>query len=252
MYKPIINKQSLISLNEKTHTYSLLNSDIQFCSVTEFIGGFFEPFDENKIALKLTKLNKYKGKSCNDILQDWEKRRQRGTLVHKEIEEFINEANTHSEIFTTKNIDNLDLKSQQGVKFLQNCNIYKNNLIFPEVRIFSEQLKLAGTIDLMIYNKPKNEISLIDWKTNQDIKKHGFKNGTKTPTLQIQDCSFNKYQLQLSMYKYILENFYSANIKGLYILHLKETTYNYLNCAFDDNTIQEMIKCIQKNIIENK
>ena len=35
---------------------------------------------------------------------------------------------------------------------------------------FSETLKLAGTIDLLIYNKPKNIISLVDWKTNEKIK----------------------------------------------------------------------------------
>ena len=253
MYKTIIDKQNLISLNEETHTYSLVNSDIKFCSVTEFIGRFFETFDENKIALKLTKLHKYKDKSIMDILQDWEKRRERGTIVHKEIEAFINETNKDHESLNKTHINHLDLKSQQGIKFLQNCNIYKNNLLFPEVRVFSEQLKLAGTIDLMIYNKPKNEISLVDWKTNQDIKKNGFKNGTKKPTLQIQDCSFNKYQLQLSMYKYILANFYNANIKGLYILHLKENSYSYLNCSYDDNTIKEMIKYShsQQNIIKN-
>ena len=46
------NSFLLISLNEETHTYTLENSDISFSSVTEFIGSFFQPFDENKIALK--------------------------------------------------------------------------------------------------------------------------------------------------------------------------------------------------------
>ena len=86
MYDSIINQHKLISLNEETHTYTLVNSDIKFCSVTEFIGNFFQPFDENKIALKLTKHHKYKGKSVNDILNEWENRRNRGTIVHKEIE----------------------------------------------------------------------------------------------------------------------------------------------------------------------
>ena len=127
MYKTIIDKQNLISLNEETHTYSLVNSDIKFCSVTEFIGRFFETFDENKIAHKLTKLRKYKDKSIIDILQDWKKRRERGTIVHKEIEAFIIETNKDHESLNNTHINHLDLKSQQGVKFLQNCNIYKNN-----------------------------------------------------------------------------------------------------------------------------
>jgi len=252
MYDSIIDQHKLISLNEETHTYTLENSDIIFSSVTEFISDFFQPFDENKIALKLTKHHKYKGKSVNDILREWEKRRNRGTVVHKEIETFIHEANNHKKIIETSTSNMLDLKSQQAIKFLKNCNIYKNNLLFPEVRVFSKQLKLAGTIDLMIYNKPKNEISLIDWKTNQKIKQSGFKNGIKNPTLMIEDCSFNKYQLQLSMYRYILENFYNTKVRGLYILHLKENNYNYLNCSFEDEKIQEMINYSQINSLTKK
>ena len=63
MYEAIIKKQKLISLDEETHTYKLANSDIEFKSVTEFIGTFFKPFDEEKIAKKLTQIQKYKEKA---------------------------------------------------------------------------------------------------------------------------------------------------------------------------------------------
>lgn len=239
MYESIISKQKLISLDEPTHTYTLLNSNLKFSSVTEFISKFFAPFNEEQVAQKLTKLKKYKGKSVSDILQDWEERRHRGTVVHKEIENFILETNSLN--YKTKLIDNLDLKSQQGIEFLKKCNIHKSNLIFPEVKVFTEHLKLAGTIDLMIYNKTRNQISLVDWKTNVEIKKTGFKNGTKSPTSAIQDSSFNKYELQLSMYQHILEKYYNATVSGLYIVHLKESGFQYLDCQFQSNIIKEML-----------
>ena len=94
----------------------------------------------------------------------------------------------------------------------------------------------------MIYNKPKNIISLVDWKTNEKIKKISYRNGTKEPTLDIGDCSYNKYELQLTMYRYILEKYYDAKINGLYILHLKENNYNYLNCDYKIEIISKMIK----------
>ena len=54
MYKSIINKHQKIKLEPQSHTYTLTNSDINFSSVTEFINTFFMPFDEVKIAKKLT------------------------------------------------------------------------------------------------------------------------------------------------------------------------------------------------------
>ena len=242
MYETIIEKDKLISLDENSHKYSLLNSNIEFRSVTEFIGDFFEKFDEIKVAKKLTNYGKFKGLTTSEILKDWEKRRNDGTVIHYEIEKYINNFNSRNFTDNEKRVDELNLKSKQAIKFLNDCDIFKNNLIFPEVKIFSETLKLAGTIDLLIYNKPKNIISLVDWKTNEKIKKISYRNGTKEPTLDIGDCSYNKYELQLTMYRYILEKYYDAKVNGLYILHLKENNYNYLNCDYKFEIISRMIK----------
>ena len=93
MINKILDKSKLISLEEESHTYSLLNSDIEFKSVTEFIHTFFKPFDEQKIAKKLTQTNlKYKGMSVEQLINSWNKRRDRGTIVHKQIEDFVNSA----------------------------------------------------------------------------------------------------------------------------------------------------------------
>ena len=67
-------------------------------------------------------------------------------------------------------MQNLDLKTIQGINFLKKKCIKESNTLLSEVIIYSEELKLAGTIDLMIFNKDKNHISIIDWKTNKRIK----------------------------------------------------------------------------------
>ena len=242
MHQSIIKKNNLLSLDENTHTYTLKNSNIEFSSVTEFISSFFKPFNAEKIAEKLIHLPKHKGKTVTSILKEWDSRRDRGTIVHKEIEDFIKITNENNEAMTNKSINQLDLKSQQAIKFLKKCDIYKNNLIFPEVKVCAEKLKLAGTIDLMIYNKPNNTISLIDWKTNVAIKKESYRKGIKGPAMDINDCSFNRYTLQLSMYQYILETFYNATINGLYILHLKNDSFNHIKCEFQNHHITNMLK----------
>ena len=232
MYQSIIAQQKNIYLEEDTHTYIVQDCDIQFTSVTEFINNFFEPFNEIKIATKLSKMHKYQHLSVAEILKDWEKRRDRGTIVHKEIEDYLKNKNEGLE---------LDLKSIQGIDFLKNKCINNNNLLFPEVKIYSKKLKIAGTIDLMIYNKQTNRIYLIDWKTNAQIKTKGYKKGIVFPANQIDDCSFNRYNLQLSIYQYIIENFYNAQVDGLYIIHLKDSSHDILNCKFQTQHVLDML-----------
>jgi len=241
MINKVLSKSKLISLDEESHTYSLSKSDIKFQSVTEFIHKFFNPFDENKIAKKLTQTNmKYKGMSVEELIANWNKRRDRGTVVHKEIEEFINSN------FIIKNESKFDSKSIQGINFLKQKCIKESNVIASEVIIFSETLKLAGTIDLLIYNKSKNHMSIVDWKANKKINKTSFNNsrkGIKFPLKNMDDCNFNHYNLQLSMYQYILENFYNVKVQGLFIVHLNENYFNYKNymCEYKKNIIEKML-----------
>ena len=236
MYQTIIKKHEEIHLEESTHTYTLLKSGIEFNSVTEFINTFFTPFEEEKIAKKLSGKGKYQNMSHIDILNDWENRRNRGTIIHKEIENFINN------ISKTRDLEEFDTKSKQAILFLEKECLNTDNLLFPEVKICAEKLKLAGTIDLMIYSKKNDQIYLIDWKTNVEIKKKGYNKGIHFPTTQIEDCSFNRYQLQLSFYQYMLENFYNTKVGGLYIVHLKDNSYTTLKCAFEKNHVSSMLQ----------
>ena len=238
MYQRIIEQQNKIFLEEETHTYKLIDSDIEFTSVTEFINTFFEPFDEQKIATNLSGKGRYQNMSVNDILMDWESRRDRGTLVHKELETFINNLDSDTEL------SQLDLKSKQGISFLKEKCIGEQNILFSEVKIISKELQLAGTIDLMLYNKKKNRIYLIDWKTNTKIKKTGYNKGLVPPVNLMEDCSFNRYTLQLSIYRYMLEKYYNASVDGLYIVHLKNECYKIMTCDFEQRYVTEMIQSI--------
>jgi len=243
MINKILDKSKLISLEEESHTYSLLNSDIKFKSVTEFIHTFFKPFDEQKIAKKLTQTSlKYKGMSVGQLINSWNKRRDRGTIVHKQIEDFINSECKISDA----EMNTLDLKAIQGINFINKKCLKETNLLASEVIIYSEELKLAGTIDLIIFNKEKNHISIIDWKTNKKINKKSFNSnqkGLKFPLNNMDDCNFNHYNLQLSMYQYILESYYNVTVNGLFLVHLNEQDFNYKNyiCDYKKKIIRQMI-----------
>jgi hypothetical protein len=239
MYTELIDKSKLITLEEETHTYKLKNSDIKFQSVTEFIHSFFKPFEEEKVAKKLTSSHpKYLNKTPEELIKIWNSIRYRGTLVHKEIEEFI----------LSKKKRNTDPKTIQAIDFLKTKCIKKSNILIPELIIYSEKLKLAGTIDLLIYNKLTNTISIIDWKTNKKITKKAFRaseTGLKWPTSKLPDCNFTHYTLQLSLYKYILKNIYQIAVNGIFLIHLKEDKYELHHCDYNEETITNMLQ--QKN-----
>ena len=54
----------------------------------------------------------------------------------------------------------------------------------------------------------------MDWKTSKRINSKAYKNkkGNHPVTANIDDCNFNHYALQLSLYRYILETYYDLNI----------------------------------------
>ena len=73
-------------------------------------------------------------------------------------------------------------------------------------------------------NKDSEEHVIIDWKTSKRIDKKSFKGktGIKKETSDIEDCNYNHYALQLSLYRFILEEYYNIQVSRQLIAHLKE------------------------------
>ena len=80
-----------IFLEKENHIYKLNDDpDFGFTSVTTFVGDFFEKFDSQGIATKLTMSHpKYKHLTVKELLGQWKKKADYGTLVHEEIELYI-------------------------------------------------------------------------------------------------------------------------------------------------------------------
>ena len=213
-----------IYLEEENHKYILKdNPDFQFSSVTEFIHDFFEPFDRVGIAQNLIKRSpKYRGKKIDEVLAEWDKGAKRGTIVHNQIEDFIkNEKypdfnNEHSYMSNTA-ID--------WIKYVRNKQ--PDLELHSEVIVYSKKLAIAGTIDLLIYDKEKKLYHIVDWKTNKKINKKPFgkKVGITDASKHIEDCNFNHYALQLSFYKYILESCYNLEVGKLRLFHIKDRIF---------------------------
>jgi ATP-dependent exoDNAse (exonuclease V) beta subunit len=206
-----------ITLIEPEHKY-ILESDpnFEFKSVTEVAAEYFEPFDKLAIATKLVTTNvKYSGMEVDELIQNWDEARDYGTKVHGEIESFINDG-------ISPDTD----EAAVAINWLDKYKMKSHIEIFSEVRVYSKELKLAGSIDIVAYDKKSETFEIIDWKTAKTISTTSFdgKMGTHSITNHLMDCKFVHYSMQLSLYRYLIEKFYGLKVNNQLIAQINKFT----------------------------
>lgn len=203
-----------ISLDEVSHIYTLASSPkATFISTTTLIHTFFAPFEKEKIAKNLVEnVTKYASYTVDSLITEWDRAGTDGTKVHNEIENYI--------LFHTSPTT---IKAKHGLKWLDQFNVDKYKW-YPEVIIYSEELGISGTIDLLVHNPETDIYTIIDWKTNKAIRKKAFgnKKGIHPFTKHLQDSNYWHYALQLSIYRYILERYYGKIVKTQALIHLED------------------------------
>ena len=211
-----------IQFSDSDHTY-LIDKKNKAVSVTELIGKYFPKFDKefwaNKESIKT-------GKSKSEILKGWEelgeKARNLGTELHEQIENYYNKLEYN--------------KSRELEKFFNFHSKHIENKYKPyrtEWRVFDEDKKIAGTID-MVYEKENGELFIFDWKRSKKIinsdgsieKNNPFENGLKGLS-HLPSSDYVKYCLQQNIYKNILEKKYQKKVSSMNLLILHPHLENY-------------------------
>jgi len=108
--------------------------------------------------------------------------------------------------------------------------------------IFKRKL-ITFALGLGALDKKTNQYDLIDWKTSKKIETSAFggKVGTKPATNTIPDCNYSHYTLQLSLYRYILEEYYGLDINNQFIAHLKEDYARGIEVPYMKDQILKML-----------
>ena len=204
-----------ISLLESEHKYFLdEDPSIEFKSVTQIVENYFEPFDKVFTAQKLvTTSPKYFGMDPDELIKQWDATAHYGTKVHKEIESYIVEKKTPD-----------DIKAEKGVQWIKKYLDDPDKEVYPEVIVFNKGLKIAGSIDIIIFDKLLNQYEIVDWKTSKQIDMTSYNNkmGTHQITQHLMDCRYVHYSLQLSFYRYLIEEYYNLNVSNHSIAHLTD------------------------------
>ena len=223
-----------ISLDEELHKYNLVNRpEISFTSVTTYVEYFFEGFDAKKIATKLVRSHpKYSNHTVESLMRKWTETADYGTKVHNEIEQWFK-----------KDREPKDIKAKNGRDWLERYRVRADMDIFSEVIVYSTELSIAGTIDILARDNTTDEYGIIDWKTSKKIEKSSYNNkmGTHSSTKHVMDCNFNHYSLQLSLYRYILEKFYGLKIRNQLIAHLKDDSVDAIVTPYMKDEIIAML-----------
>lgn len=220
----------MIKFEEKGHKYTNVDpaDDFQWVSVTKLIGQFKEKFDAPKVAERCSKGKnpKYAGKSPEEILELWDRERDRSTDLGSW---YHNQRERDMLQFKTLTRDGIELPIvkpdiDQGRKFAQSQKLDAG--VYPELLVYLRSASICGQADrVKIVN---NTVNVYDFKTNKEIKRKGYEfwDGTKKmmlgPVKHLEDCEFNHYALQLSVYMYvILKHNYNYNPGKIQIQHVQ-------------------------------
>lgn len=221
---------------EDSHEYFVGSQKL--ISVTQFVKAFdppFKKFDEEGISKAIARKT---GRTPEEVLAEWKSKAEWGTRIHGLIEEYI--------LGKRAIYDLEEMQAEEGMNAYHALVArYKPIECLPEVRIYSVEHGLAGTIDLIL-RLENDEFILVDWKTNATLRGAGetFKNDDRLRNLP--DHSFSHYTLQLSIYAYLLEQEYGMKCKRLKLVHLMNEKHNIYEIQYLKDVVIEMLEEAKK------
>lgn len=216
-------RDNRIEFYPEEHVYLIDNTVAP--SASALVSKFFPAFDAYGRASNLSRNNLLYGMPVDEIVKTWKSRGEeaakKGTYLHQQIEKyFLGETYKETEEFKL---------FKQFIADHPEINPYRS-----EWRVFDEEFHVAGTIDLISWNG--NELEIFDWKRSNKI----IDQLTRKPIIfdqwgnygvgqleDLDDTRYNRYCLQQSLYKYILEKNYGISISRMYLVILHPDYFKY-------------------------
>lgn len=170
-----------------------------------------------------------------------------GTYLHNTMENLMIRKNISIPIPNfVSSLSSIDavryLKARETLYNLAN-SFYKEFIsnrvpIATEFVIGNSDLGIAGTFDLLAYNLDTNEYELWDYKTDKQIRtKSEYRNTING--FNVDDCEFNKYSLQLGIYKYLLKDVLPITKCNIVHFDYKKETYSIIETIDYSKEIKE-------------
>jgi len=278
MVKPILSnvygveRDSLIKFYARGHKYEILSDkNSKYTSVTTWNHSHFPKFDADKIIDNIFKSkswgpdHKYWGQTAEQIKASWKANGDAvagaGTNLHERIENFMNNEKLKpgyllKDLYEDYN-NTLEAKQNQVDEWDYFLKFVNDNAELKPYRtewmIFHEDLKLAGSID-MVFENNDGTLSIYDWKRSKEITKvNNWNQYALNPLInEMPDTNFWHYSLQLNTYKRILEEKYDKKVTKLCLIRLhplaEEKTYELLDVPILDKEMSELFEERRKQV----
>ena len=204
-----------IKFHDKEHKYYLNGKKMS--SVTQLIGKFKQSFDTDYWSEKKAK---ERGILKEDILKEWKYKAdfatQKGSAFHAFAENYLfNKVFPFPEEEMTSVLGSVEnmLECREALNHIIKLfkKFYEDSFeklvpVRAELVVGDEELGLCGMVDQLFWNEKSGMLEIWDWKTNKEIKERNKWQQFKDPISHLDVCELNTYSLQLSTYKYIIEN----------------------------------------------
>lgn len=198
-----------MQFSEEAHEYR--KDGIRYTSVGEFLKHFTPEFPKGLIAEQVARKN---GVQPNEVIAEWDLNADiscdYGHAIHKSVEYWIR----YGKFPKAPHLK--DAAEKFAAK-------HDRRTIEPEIIVFNDKYRLAGTIDQLVI-LAKKRCRLMDVKTNGDL--YDKPRGVFLPPIQnLPHTKINKYRLQLSTYKKLLE-LKGWTVEGIEIEHWTGTVFD--------------------------
>lgn len=267
-----------ITYQDSTHTYFHKDQPLQ--SVTQFLNSLKQPFDKNYWSVyKAYEFSGYPVKMIwnsrtsfktgdkiiylyddhshlkvqpEQILEQWEMEAIVGTTRGSYIHNFLE--NLENRLVDPISLPNVDFSTIETIKFYTSLrkaeslckewyNATKEYLvpIAMEFIIGDPKLGLAGRFDRLYFNLNTQEYEIWDFKTD---KKLNYENKySKLSLFNLPDCEYEKYSLQVSLYKKIVEDNLNIKLGQSRIVHfnIKEDAWSIIKAKDYTQLISEKL-----------
>lgn len=200
-----------VELEPISHKYYDRNGR-EYLSVSKFLEMFKPPFDRENISKATARK---RGISQQEVLDEWEATKDdsivHGNKIHNALERY-----EKSTIILPED-EHLRPVIISVVK--EYSHYHKNHL---EKCLWSEEFGIAGTTDRLseTTSHRTSVVDLSDYKTNKSKGiqfKCPYGKYMTGPLSHLQNCNYNHYSLQLSIYAYMYQQLYGRPIGNLHI-----------------------------------
>lgn len=248
----------LIEFDAGPHKYTCAG-EADYMSVTTWNHTHFKPFDADAIITKMMSnpvrwvKSPYYGQSREEIKAGWERNRDEaarlGTEMHYAIEMYMMGARPHTPHLGQAGVGEYNIAEGQILHPNGECGGYPPKYFldfvadFPELKpyrtewmIFDEDVRLAGSVDMVYENESDGSLLVYDWKRCKEIREtNSFGEFALTECINhLPDTNFWHYALQLNTYKAILEAKYAKKVSQMCLVCLHPSQSSYLVYSVPD------------------